>query len=449
MKNPDPGYLLPAGEAYTDDFACQLIFIPRKDEYYRAMLGALFYMSTWTAWQRDSDKRGKDAAQAWREANELTMECWRMTCLEDITERMDIIINLLSNQQACCESWTVGPVITVITNITPGVGPDPTEWGETAVADWEEWLEYVCYHAHLYVDTLINSAKALDLAVELGSYTIEFFSAILATMKFMTLGHPVGISDVMEIYDDFRDAVDLIGEFDGLADRFEAARDDIVCAILQGSSLSDAIETAVDNNLIWLLFYVWTDYTSVQALIYEGTVDGSEYLPPVKRDDCLCEELTDFHYTWDVDRQGWNVGVQMNHAWNAGHQALEGYPRDVSSWMKGGNQTVAIIETEFGMEAPIDVRRVKYRVRFEANGEAQIDMRHRIEIQDDTFVWRLTDNIRSTEEGWENWTDVEHIFPATYELREGVTCILNVGFTDTAITGQRIVIDDLRFFPTL
>jgi len=151
MRNPDPGYLLPDGEAYTDDFACQLIFIPRKDEYYKAMLGAILYMGTWVAWQRDTDKRGKDAAQAWREANELTMECWRMTCMDDITERMDIIIDLLANQPGCCDTTTIGPVIITTTIIIPGVGDDPTHWGETEVADWSEWLEYICYHAHRYV----------------------------------------------------------------------------------------------------------------------------------------------------------------------------------------------------------------------------------------------------------------------------------------------------------
>lgn len=282
-----PGYPLPAGELGLDEIVCQLVYLPDRDEYWQAFFAALHYMTTWRAWERDASKRGQDAAANWRAAFELTVGCWRMACLEEITDRMDIMIDLLGNQMACCDSWTVGPVITVITNITPQEGDDPTEWGETAVADWEEWSEYVCYYAHQYVDALINSAKALDLAIELGSYTVEFLTAIKQTLQFLTLGHPLGISDMLEIYQGFRDAVDLIGEFDGLADRFEDARGSIVCSILLGESLSDAVEDAVDNNTIWLLFYLFTDYQAVQALIYEGTADGVGYLPPVKRDDCV------------------------------------------------------------------------------------------------------------------------------------------------------------------
>lgn len=286
MTKDWPGYPLPDGDLGSDEIVCQLVYLPDRDAYWQAFFSSYQFLCNWLAWQRDDDHRGKDAAANWREAFELTMECWRMSCMTDITDRMDIMIDLLGNQLACCDSWTVGPVITVVTNITPGVGDDPTVWGETAVADWEEWNDYVCYHAHQYVDTLINSAKALDVAIELSSYTLEFLTAIVKTLQFLALGQPLGISDMIELYQGFRDAVDLVGEFDGLADRFEAARPDIVCSIIQGGSLSDAVEAAVDNNTIWLLFYLFTDYTAVQALIYEGTVDGTEYLPPIKRYDC-------------------------------------------------------------------------------------------------------------------------------------------------------------------
>lgn len=281
------GYPLPSGELGEDEIVCQLIYLPNRDEYWQAFFSAYHYMTNWLAWERDAEKRGKDAAANWREAFELTMECWRMTCLDEITERMDIMIDLLGNQPGCCGTTTIGPIITVITTLVPGVGDDPTEWGETEVADWDEWSEYVCYHAHVYVDSLINSATVIDIAIELGSFTHDFFVGVMRFLQYLGLDQMLGLNQVMMVYDAFRAEEDMSGWFTPLAERFEDARQQIVCSIMLGESLSDAVETAIDDNVVWLLFYVLTDYDAVQALIYEGTADGIEYLPPVKKDDCV------------------------------------------------------------------------------------------------------------------------------------------------------------------
>lgn len=286
MKHVPPGYPLPSGDLGEDEIVCQLVYLPDQPEYWQALYMALAYFATWRAWERDEGKRGKDAASDWRTALELTTECWRMACLDEITDRMDIIIDLLGNQMSCCGTTTIGPIITVVTNIEPGVGDDPTEWGETEVADWEEWTEYVCYHAHVYVDSLISGARAIDTAIALGSYTIDFFVGIMNFMQYLGLDQVLGLNQVMLVYEDFRNENDLSGWFTPLADKFETARVDIVCAIVQGGSLSDAVEDAIDDNAVWSLFYDRTDYAAVQALIYEGTVDGSGYLAPIRRDDC-------------------------------------------------------------------------------------------------------------------------------------------------------------------
>lgn len=286
MKHVPPGYPLPSGDLGNDEIACQLVYLPDRSEYWQALYMAVAYFATWKAWERDDDKRGKDAASDWRIALELTTECWRMACLQEITDRMDIMIDLLGNQPGCCGATTIGPIITVVTNITPGEGDPPATWGETEVEDWPEWSEYVCYHAHQYVDTLVNSAKALDLVVELGSYTIEFFTDIMRTLHILPLGYPVSLTDMIERYQAFRDDDEIVGKFGGIGDKFEAARTEIVCAIVQGGSLQDAVEDAIDDNAVWILFYLFTDYAAVQAVIYEGTADGDLYLAPIKRDDC-------------------------------------------------------------------------------------------------------------------------------------------------------------------
>ncbi|GAG82343.1 unnamed protein product, partial [marine sediment metagenome] len=45
------GYLLPDGEAFTDEYECCMVFVPAKDEYRRAFFGALDYFGTWLAWE--------------------------------------------------------------------------------------------------------------------------------------------------------------------------------------------------------------------------------------------------------------------------------------------------------------------------------------------------------------------------------------------------------------
>ena len=407
MKNPDPGYPLPSGEAYTDDFACQLVYIPNKDEYWRAFLGAIHYFANWVAWQRDSEKRGKDAAQAWREANELTMECWRMTCLDDITDRMDVMIDLLGNQSGCCGTTTIGPIITVTTIIVPGVGDDPTHWGETEVVDWAEWLEYVCYHAHVYVDSLIEGAKAIDIAIELGSYTIDFFVGVMRFMQYLGLDQVLGLNQVMMVYDDFRKEVDMSGWFTPLAARFEAAREDIVCAILQGGSLSDAVEAAVNDNAVWLLFYVLTDYDAVQALIYEATVDSVEYLSPIKRDDCECEDYGEDEYgIWEGEYHvEWDRPNLTQILWGPFGCSTNGYPdwRILSAIRNEYNAIFGISNVSWKLN------RIEFDYMFETGGSSEVT-NYQIRVRalsdrDPSWVWSVVWTQASTGAGgtWDEW----------------------------------------------
>ena len=73
MAKKNLGYLLPDGEAFTEEMACALVFYPDKKEYRQALGGSLGYLSTWLAWERDDDKRGSDAAREWKIALVMTM----------------------------------------------------------------------------------------------------------------------------------------------------------------------------------------------------------------------------------------------------------------------------------------------------------------------------------------------------------------------------------------
>lgn len=293
------GYLLPPGEAYTNEYECCLVVIPAKDEYRRAFFGALDYLSTWIAWERDTEKRGVDAALSWLEANEITREFWEMGFCGDMLAVLISIDAKLGNLSCCDGSTTVGDVVTVVTVIDPGEGPDPTVWGETSVADWDEWLEYVCYHAHKFVDQLVSTAGTLDLIAETGAWTVEFFANILRVLRFLTLVYPVSYAAALEIYESFQNAGDMSDTFDDVAADFEAARNDIVCAFINGTSVSDAVEDALGNPTLWSLLYQFNNYDSLQALVYEGTVDETVYLAPVKRDDCECEVSGEYYGSFD------------------------------------------------------------------------------------------------------------------------------------------------------
>ena len=57
-----------------EGFRCVKVWIPDSDGYESALHSLLTYLNNWFAWQRDEEKRGKEAAQHWRTAYRLTIE---------------------------------------------------------------------------------------------------------------------------------------------------------------------------------------------------------------------------------------------------------------------------------------------------------------------------------------------------------------------------------------
>lgn len=354
------GYRLPAGDAYTDEVSCQLVYLPNKDEYWRALLGALDYMGTWAAWERDADKKGKDAARAWSEANEQTWECWRMACLEQLQDDVSAI-RLLLQQRACCDnvSVTYAPTTIVTTTIIPGVGDDPTVYGETAVSDWEEWLEHLCFQSHEYVDKLIHWGETIDALQSAGGLTLDAWSQILGWMQFAGIVVPVFLGDLMGWLSDF--LLDVTsGWFDSVAADLEAARGEIVCAIRFDTDVAQVVEDALgDTSLAWLLFYGLINYDSVKATLYEGGVDG-DFLPTETRDDCDCEVTPLFEYVWvEPDKQEWLNSV----FWESGNLRFTAAASGIDSRCHSYD-TVSELETRFTITAPLVVNYVSFDFYF-------------------------------------------------------------------------------------
>lgn len=288
-KNPDPGYRLPDGDLSADEIACMILFYPDRDEYRRALWGSLDYLGTWLAWERDAEKRGRQAADIWKNANDLTQECFAMNTCETI---ISLLTQIEKNSRVCCGettyvSYTENTIVT--TTIVPGTGSAPSYYGETAVTDWDDWAQYVCYHAHKYVDDLIDTAEKLHLAVSAGGYVLDFIAHLFSLVQWRMVEDiiPVNFSVIQAIFNALGEGL-IENEFAQLALDFETYREDIVCALMLGDSLGDVIESIVPSYL-WTVYYSWLDYETTTAVIYEGGIDGVGYLTPTQRSDCLCE----------------------------------------------------------------------------------------------------------------------------------------------------------------
>lgn len=357
MKNP-PGYLLPDGDAFTADLACCLVFYPDKPEYRRALTGSLAYLSTWLAWERDSAKRGQDAARAWKNALDETLECMNMACLEDLISDVETIRILMENKKDCCDdNVTYFPTEDPTTEIEPEIGDPPEFYGETAVADWDDWAEHVCYNAHKYVDYMKGTAGELNQAVLLSTIYIGIISAALTLLAFSGIGLPIAYGIAAAIVADI--ALSATAEtFEDSADDFENARATIVCAIVKGYSLPDAIEGALGSDVAWDLFYQFIDYESAIAIIYEGGY-GTEYLPAETRDDCSCEGVARFEFDFAIDEDGW-ISAALTFLWDA-NEYITATPSNTGQWKSVHFWTWTALATRFSFGLPVAYDQVKFK----------------------------------------------------------------------------------------
>lgn len=300
------GYLLPDGQAFTEDLSCALVFYPDKDEYRRALLGAITYFETWIAWELDDDKRGKDAARAWALANACTLECWDMACIDELLATMEAVRALLENRKDCCDdNVSYGLQDEVETDTEPGVGDPPDAYGETTIVTWEDWEEHVCYNAHLYVDNLKNIGNQLGGAVEQNSLFLGLIAAALVLLTFSGVGLPIAYLLASFVVTGLVLAA-TSATFADTSDELESARNDIVCSLILGGNLAGEVEDAI-GSAAWELFYQFVDYDSAMAIIHDGGIEG-DYLPSETRDDCICLGADAYvKYSFDADHESFDI----------------------------------------------------------------------------------------------------------------------------------------------
>lgn len=154
------GYLLPAGDAFTDQMTCVRVYVPNRVEYLRALVGSLDYLAGWNAWERDELHRGIQAAASWRIANELTNDTIDAGCPPELPP--PIIIDDDGNihlHLECDEMCTIN----IYCN-DADINPPPTNGGDddappfippgAILPDGYKWVspvaeDFIVYHGYL------------------------------------------------------------------------------------------------------------------------------------------------------------------------------------------------------------------------------------------------------------------------------------------------------------
>lgn len=310
MKN-EPGYPLPSGDLGEDDLVCQLVFLPNRPEYWQALLGALGYMATWRAWERDDEKRGKDAASNWSAAFEMTMECWRMACLQDLQDDVAAILAIMQLGQACCDEVDVTHGDQYTDRVEDGIGNVPQNIIDSGyaddAADWDGFDDYKCMISHVVVDQL--PAKLLELseivtplgvvagglAAVAGIIAVIFSTAGLA----IAFGIVAGVGSVSLLYE----AIIGFGSLDTLASKVVTNHDELACAIYNSDgdegaliALNDkidelftSIESAILKNMnlgptLKSLYAGRYDQQDIAEVLFDAGYELDDF-------SCFCDEI--------------------------------------------------------------------------------------------------------------------------------------------------------------
>lgn len=435
-----PGYQLPDGDAYTDELACCLVFYPDKPEYRRALLGSLVYLSKWLAWERDSEKRGKDAARAWQNAVDETLECWNMACLEELISDVATIRTLMETKKDCCDSnVTYFPTEEPTTVIIPDVGDAPDYYGETAIADWAEWKQHVCFNAHAYVDYLKSTSYELMNAVNVSSIFLGLISSALVLLAFSGIGLPIAFGLAAAVVTGIALGATAT-TFSSTASDFENARDDIVCAILLGASLPDAIEDALSSGTDWDLFYQFVDYESAIAILYEGGW-GAEYLPTETREDCVCEAAVLNLFEFPVDVDGF-VLAGIGTTWVSPGQ-IACTPANTGLWKAGRCWEWSLLATRDGYSLPAFLDQVTFRFQFNPGSGSMGDWRFEVGIFGKDDIFEKSPEYNTTGYSVGDWHEITWNLSGPMESGNTNDAIwIRMYRGQPASAGQRVWIDD-------
>jgi hypothetical protein len=213
-----------------------------------ALLGSITYLGTWTAWERDVDKRGRYAALAWKDANERTINELSTGCdgncpdcdLCDMTadelrqliaeELEKMAINIVNNVGCGCgcgsnvggaaDDIPDGIPLDTLPPIPPVPGGDLG--GDTATADQCAMANYILLEWR-------NTA----LAIANGDYSRERYRSWILSVFTEVWNWVV---DTAQVFLETMGLFDIVGESGEIASAIDSHYAEMQCKILEGGS---------------------------------------------------------------------------------------------------------------------------------------------------------------------------------------------------------------------
>jgi hypothetical protein len=219
-------------------------------------MGSLDYLATWIAWERDSEKRGQDAASSWKLANIQTWECTNMGYCDDLYTTLQA---LLAATQAleCCGEQDITDGERYTDPVVDGEGDVPQNIIDAGYAedleDWEGFADYKCMISHLAVDHIEAFFRGMgpvfnDAGIAVGGVGVAFAlgGAILALIglpiTFAIIGAVGGASAVWYWIAQYGESA-----VEDIADEIAIHHDALACAIYNGDGVADAISDFNDE----------------------------------------------------------------------------------------------------------------------------------------------------------------------------------------------------------
>jgi hypothetical protein len=219
-------------------------------------MGSLDYLATWIAWERDSEKRGQDAAASWKLANIQTWECTSMGYCDDLYTTLQA---LLAATQAleCCGEQDITDGERYTDDVVDGEGDVPQPIIDAGYAedseDWAGFADYKCMISHLAVDHIEGFFRGIsphinNAGIVVGGVGVVFamLGSILALagfpITFAIIGAVGGASAVWYWIAQYGESA-----VEDIADEIAIHHDALACAIYNGDGVSDAISDFNDE----------------------------------------------------------------------------------------------------------------------------------------------------------------------------------------------------------
>ncbi len=288
------GYLIPDNPSPADN-RCVRVYVPNDPLYMAALLGTLTYLGQWTAWKKDAEKRGKLAANAWKESNDLTLDGLSLPCgdnpiteeemgdildkLEEINSRLTEIekMNVTVTQTVnggCGEGSTTtttsstGGITTtsgggIVTTPDGGIVIKPDDTGSvpppynTDTVDTADTVR--CRAANYFVYRIVYMLRGL---ANMGNGGVAVVTLVMVIAGVVTWLSPMVGDEVITTAAFFawaKKAIVLISKtgfaassFNHLADSLESAFEEFVCTLYSyetSAGLGDEIDAFINAHI--------------------------------------------------------------------------------------------------------------------------------------------------------------------------------------------------------